>query len=230
MFLSIGIGTAAFAQLEKYDEVVANDRQYLYSLMYKSICSYHYNIGTFPNPDRLYDRSFVTHECPILEDNEAYGFKVERYSDSIYHDSIVLYKYWMSVASYVWMDLDLPERERTVGPIGYFPKFMETGIIGYNLIGTYPKYILISGFLFLDDVTNLFLDKRLSDNSIENYIKIRFYNYKPSDIDVRKRRVYFTSNQTTSVYVPIRYKVLFLKRRGKIEEELVKVGRARPAN
>src|SRR5690554_3837393 len=85
-------------------------------------------------------------------------------------------------------------------PFRYYEEIMRKGIVGINKANS--QILFISGYMVLDNIKNVVFLNGFTETSIINYIKLRYYNYNPSEIKVlrKNKKIIFYSSVTKNKY------------------------------
>ena len=93
-----------------------------------------------------------------------------------------------------------------------------TGIIGVDSLS--KDVLFISGYMYLDDIKDKYFELNSNKESKKEYIKLKYFNYMPEIIKVKKRYIIFYSKLTRR-----KYKVLLKKNfSGKMTEKFSEYG------
>lgn len=86
-------------------------------------------------------------------------------------------------------------------PFPYYESLMGKGVLFVNK--TNGRVLFAGGYLFLDNIKSIFFEPyaTITQTQMESYIKYRFYNYEPSQIQFKEELTIFYSNITEKKYM-----------------------------
>lgn len=130
---------------------------------------------------------------PLIDTSSYYSLTFNENTSLKFDTSFVLYEFHLSV------DEMLISRAKEYGinllsPITNVPKYYGNGLIAINK-KTF-RVLFLSGYLFLNDMSSVYYEKLKNDyrNNIIDYIKLRYFNYAPYEININEDGwVYFKS-------------------------------------